>query len=139
MKTTNTLATRREGGSDILENKHAIRSWRIGFYLTSGMYVHVVRSSHKQPLTANHVSLPGSLMAEWREERESALCVCFSLILCLYIALYTKHSVCFLLSRSLHLHCSFPPSLHHLYSHCTSLLFYPFLLIFNSNVIIIIM
>lgn len=75
MKTTNTLATRREGGSDILENKHAIRSWRIGFYLTSGMYVHVVRSSHKQPLTANHVSLPGSLMAEWREERECTLCV----------------------------------------------------------------
>lgn len=57
-------------------------------------------------LAANHFSLPGSLMAGM-EGGESALCVHFTLILCLYIALYTKHSVCFFLSRSLHLHCSF--------------------------------
>ncbi len=51
----------------------------------------------------------------------------FSSSLC---AVYTKQSIRFLLSRSLHLHCSFPPSLsslpslHRLYSHSTSASFF---------------
>lgn len=76
----------------------------------------------KQPdnptgLTANHLPLPGSLMALSGERGVDALCAHLSLLLSLY-GIYAKRSIRSLLSRSLHLHCSFPPRLPSLrYSH----------------------